>query len=222
MSITFEVLETHPKFTDDELFSKIYITALYENEPAGIVNIHYINNETYDKKLKTVLDFFVYKMHQGYPDVKELYENRDKNLLGFVKHFHNYGKTIEDIESNITEIYGKKHLEFIDYWVNKPSRELTFVFDDKTTAFRGVYNGEIVKQFRKAKCMRKKGIGKALLEKSIEVVAQKNMSLWESNNKTAQGVKFWQVAFDNYTIIKSSENTKDFPLGRSFAVKKMA
>lgn len=220
MTIQFEILEKHPEFNEDELFSRIHINAIYNNEPAGFVSVIYVNSETYEKKLKTPLDYFVYKIYQGHNDVRTLYENRHNELLKFVQRFKSLGSTYEDILDHVNDNYSNQYEKFINYWVNKPSRELTYVYDGTKSNVKSLINGKFTSVSIEPKNFRKIGIGKALLEKSMEVVNSKQLSLWESNTKTIQGNKFWQVAFDNFNILNSKEFSKDFPDGRRYCISK--
>lgn len=217
MTITFQILEQVATVNHDELCDKIYIAAFLNQEPAGFVRIQYINQDVYEKKLLTPLDYFIYKVYQGQAEIQSAYEKNDWKTL--VNKLSSIGSTEEGIKQYIQDNYVKQHAEFVDYWVNKPNREMTYVLTELDTHMQVVANGELVRQDILPRNYRGLGIGKALLEKSMEYIHDKGLNLWQSKTQTTQGQKFWKVNFDNFQIFTSGSLTKQFSNSRAFSVK---
>lgn len=223
MNLKFDTLTQLTNTESPDLFHRIYITVHADDKPAGFVRILYIGSDIAKVKLKNSVDFFVYKI---YHDNEELHNAYKENNLEFLcKHLKSFNRNQtgnlkqdwETIQQNIKEDYQNKFEEFVDYWVDKPSRELIYVIDEKTKFF-GIINGdEEVKTPIQTENWQGHGIGKELSEYSIKHIDQMNLNLWASSNQTKQGLKLWKFSAPGFEILHAPSKTSYFKDQRAFA-----
>lgn len=218
----FKILEKFTTFQDDDLFHRAYITLHVNHQPAGFVRVIYIGDEIAQKKLNTVTDFFIYKVNNGNEAIRKAYENNDleflcKKFKSFITPTNNLLKDWESIQEAICQNYNSKFLEFVDYWVNKPSRELIYVLDEKDKQFSIIQEGKEVIVPSYPQNWRGKGIGKLLADFSVEYAHGLRLHLWQSKNQTAQGKKLWKFTNLAYEILHAPSRTVDFDNQRAYS-----
>jgi hypothetical protein len=219
MDIQTNILEKKASKKDENLFTQIYITASLHEQPVGFVRILYIEEIIANSKLSTPFEFFIYKINQGNSTFKNIYENAEFDK--FAQLLPMYGSNFDEIVENISNTYAKKHAEFVDYWVSKPSREQTYVLTEKDTHFYFIENNEEIKKNIRPQNFRGMGIGKFLLEKSMSIIEDKGLHLWQSKTQTQQGEKFWEVSFSDFNINNTESLTKYFNGKRAFSSKSL-
>lgn len=222
MILKFDTLETFTTPESSDLFHRIYITAHADGKPAGFVRIIYIGKEIAEKKLKDSLQFFIYKINYSNEELHKAYEDGNLELLcKKLKSFNRSqtGDLLRDweiIQQNIHETYHKKHEEFVDYWVDKPSRELIYVVNE-TTKFFGIIDGnEEVSTSIEPHNWQGCGIGRELVEQSVKYTEKLKLNLWQSNNQTKQGLKLWKFSVPGYQILHAPSKTEYFNNQRAY------
>lgn len=218
----FKTLEKFTTVNDADLYHRTYITVHINHQPAGFVKIIYIGDEIAQKKLRNCTQFFIYKINNDNTAIANAYENNDleflcKKFKSFTKLTNDLEKDWNNIQKSINEDYGNKYIEFLDYWVNKPSRELIYVLDEKDKQFSIIQDNEelIVPVFPQN--WKGQGIGKALAEKSINYAHNLRLHLWQSSNQTEQGKKLWKFATPGIEFLNSISKTPYFKNKRLYA-----
>lgn len=206
MTIKNQLKITTNKIVDsNSIFETVCFNSYLENQLVGYLKIKYVPKE----KLSLISDCVGYLIFKSYFDdlnlVNDYKTNNIKNIL--IKIGSPYLKlSKEEISSkskeqldilysqfveHLSQNYNNQRIEFINYWVNKPSIDLVRVFSDKDTNITDYSSGNPQKKERSPINWQNKGIGTLMYEESIKWCSNNNLELWASKTRTEDAKHIW-------------------------------
>ncbi len=189
----------------NKLFKSICFNAEIDNELVGYLKLKYIPQEN----ISLISDTLGYLIFKTYFDDHQLISdyqlNNKKNILHkiggtylklskdeiLLKSPQEIDSLFDKFSTYLNETYSKQRLEFINYWINKPSIDLVRVFTDKDTQVTDYSDGIGVKINRNRTNWQKKGIGYSLYEEAIKWCSNNNLELWASKTRTDDAKQLW-------------------------------
>lgn len=208
MNIQFKILETISHINDENLFNEIYVTATIDNQPVGFSQTHYISKDIFEKKLSSVVKFFIYKINQGNAQLQKSFEQNEEIVL--VKMLKSFGNNWAEIQNNINKQYSSNYNKFIQYWVNKPTQKLIYVLDENDHTFTEIVKSQKQLIDIKSQNNRGKNIGKLIMKHVIHHLSTKNLFLWESSTQTESGKKLWKNTDEHFFVEKQQDRSFAF------------
>ncbi len=191
---------------NNTIFKSVCFNSYVGKDLVGYLKLKYIPQEN----LSLLSDCIGYLIIRSYFDDPKLLNdyktNNKKNILSkFCTSYLNISKdelgskdkpSIDELYLNLSEKleqqYNKQRLDFINYWVNKPSIELVRVFSDKDIKVTDYSDGIGKKIERTPIDWQKKGIGSLMYEEAIKWCSDNNLELWASKTRTEESKHVWK------------------------------
>lgn len=193
------------KTKEESCLTQLILQASVNNEVAGYISLLYLSEENKKTYFNSPWDFYY---NQKMPvHLKHLFNNDWTSFCNEIK--NSYMVDIlskEDFKVFATNNVNNEYKKFISYYLNKPYPEIVTVYSDDDKNCKDFSEFPFMNIKRKATNFLGQGIANAIYHCACQVLKKENMSLYASNNQTADGQRMWKQLEKNPKFLTLSDS----------------